>query len=159
MAANAVDPAVAKLLTSLPSAGADDWELSRIEAGIPRWPAEFGDTVLAPELGIYAIHISTTKGCYIGQEIVARIQARGHTNRRLCRLTARSGRESLVGAELLAEDGGAAVGRITSAADNGTDPGVAIALGFVRHEHAGPGRLLHTTNGVECLVLAERNST
>ncbi|MDE2127221.1 MAG: hypothetical protein KGJ62_11575 [Armatimonadetes bacterium] len=149
-AASAVHPLVARLKAAMPSASLSDWELCRIEAGIPRWPQEFGEAVLAPELGLDDTHISARKGCYIGQEIVARIQARGHTNRKLCRLTVRNAEESLVGQELLQEDKPAVVGRITSFADSRA--GGALALGFVRHEHAEPGTRLRTATGVECVL-------
>ena len=58
-------------------------ELLRIEAGIPKYGADMDSTVIALEAGLGPTHISLTKGCYVGQEIIARIDSRGHTNRAL----------------------------------------------------------------------------
>ncbi|MBC7809134.1 MAG: folate-binding protein YgfZ, partial [Akkermansiaceae bacterium] len=55
----------------------------RIEAGIPRFGVDMDKTVLAPEVRQDSRAVSYKKGCYIGQEIVARIDARGHTNKGL----------------------------------------------------------------------------
>lgn len=57
-------------------------EILRVEAGRPRYGADADDTNLPDELGLQAA-ISTTKGCYVGQEIVARLRTYGRVNRRL----------------------------------------------------------------------------
>ena len=57
-------------------------EALRVEAGLAAWGHELDETVLLPEAELDDA-VSYTKGCYIGQEIVARIAARGHTNRTL----------------------------------------------------------------------------
>ncbi len=72
---------------ALMSAGAvplsdEDAEALRVEAGIPAWGRELTPTMLLPETGMEDA-VSYTKGCYVGQEIVARLHARGHTNRAL----------------------------------------------------------------------------
>jgi folate-binding protein YgfZ len=105
-----------------PTLGADELERIRIEAGVPAWGKELDDTILPAEAGLDETHISFTKGCYPGQEPVARLHHRGHANRGL-RVLALEGAEP--GAEVLYE--GKAVGRVTSAA-----PGVALA--YVRVE-------------------------
>jgi folate-binding protein YgfZ len=61
----------------------DELELRRIEAGVPRWGRELDDRVLPAEAGLDRTHISFTKGCYPGQEPVARLHYRGHVNRTL----------------------------------------------------------------------------
>jgi tRNA-modifying protein YgfZ len=104
------------------AAGQDELEALRIEAGTPVWGKELDETVLPAEAGLDETHISFTKGCYPGQEPVARLQYRGHPNRRLRRLEvadARPGDEILHGEKV--------VGRVTSAV-----PG--RALGYVRRE-------------------------
>ena len=58
-------------------------EILRVEAGLPKFGADMDETTIALEAGLGPTHISLTKGCYIGQEIVARIDSRGHTNRAL----------------------------------------------------------------------------
>lgn len=97
-------------------------EALRIEAGTPAWGAELDETTLPAEAGLDETHISFTKGCYPGQEPVARLHYRGHPNRRLRVLEAadaRPGDEIVLGEKV--------VGRVTSAV-----PG--RALGYVRRE-------------------------
>ena len=98
----------------------DEAERARIEAGIPRWGAELDETILPAEAGLDRTHISFTKGCYPGQEPVARVHYRGHVNRALRVLEVGS---ASPGDEITHE--GKSVGRITSAV-----PG--LALGYVR---------------------------
>ncbi|HEY3351644.1 MAG TPA: glycine cleavage T C-terminal barrel domain-containing protein [Polyangia bacterium] len=63
--------------------GAEAFEVLRIEAGVPRCGADFGEDTLLLEAGLGADVVSMTKGCYIGQETVARQHSRGHLNRDL----------------------------------------------------------------------------
>src|SRR5206468_1491697 len=58
------------------------YETLRIEAGIPRYGVDMDETTIVPELGLDDL-ISYTKGCYIGQEIIARIHFRGHVAKML----------------------------------------------------------------------------
>ena len=104
-----------------PTATADELERARIEAGVPAWGKELDDTILPAEAGLDRTHISFTKGCYPGQEPVARLHYRGHVNRGLRVLKI----DAQPGAELRYE--GKVVGRVTSAV-----PGVALA--YVRNE-------------------------
>lgn len=99
-----------------PTAAPEDLERARIEAGVPAWGKEIDDSILPAEAGLDRTHISFTKGCYPGQEPVARLHYRGHANRglRVLRLDAEPG------AEIRYE--GKVVGRVTSAV-----PGVALA--------------------------------
>ena len=110
---------------------ADPGELEalRIEAGTPAWGKELDDTVLPAEAGLDETHISFTKGCYPGQEPVARLHHRGHPNRHLRVLEIP---EAKPGDELVYE--GKTVGRVTSAV-----PG--RALGYVRREVPAEARL------------------
>src|SRR5215211_4479375 len=64
-------------------AGADELERLRIEAGTPAWGKELDESVLPAEAGLDETHISFTKGCFPGQEPIARLHYRGHPNRRL----------------------------------------------------------------------------
>ena len=61
----------------------EDWNILRVERGLPLFGSELGPERLAPEAGQNARAISLEKGCFTGQEIVARIHYRGHVNRRL----------------------------------------------------------------------------
>jgi folate-binding protein YgfZ len=103
----------------------EEYERWRIEAGIPRWGRELDDRVLPAEAGLERTHISFSKGCYPGQEPIARQHYRGKVNRRL-RVLELEGRGTLEpDTELVYE--GKTVGRITSAAGG-------VALGYVRTE-------------------------
>jgi tRNA-modifying protein YgfZ len=102
--------------------GNEEYERWRIAAGIPRWGAEIDDRVLPAEAGLDETHVSFTKGCYPGQEPIARQHHRGKVNRRLRVLEVESARS---GDEIRVAD--KVVGRVTSAV-----PG--LALGYVRSE-------------------------
>jgi folate-binding protein YgfZ len=100
----------------------NELERLRIEAGTPVWGRELDETILPAEAGLDETHISFTKGCYPGQEPIARLHYRGRPNRRLRVLDvegASPGDEIFLGEK--------AVGRVTSAV-----PG--RALGYVRRE-------------------------
>jgi tRNA-modifying protein YgfZ len=103
--------------------GEEELERWRIEAGIPRWGREIDDQILPAEAGLDETHISFSKGCYPGQEPIARQRYRGKVNRRLRVLDVEG--DATPGTELVLDD--KKVGRITSAV-----PGV--ALGYVRTE-------------------------
>ena len=61
----------------------EELELRRIESGVPRWAHEIDDRILPAEAGLDATHVSFSKGCYPGQEPIARLHFRGHPNRGL----------------------------------------------------------------------------
>jgi aminomethyltransferase len=117
------EPAVEVLDADVePTLAGDELELLRIEAATPVWGKEIDEKVLPAEAGLDERSISYTKGCYPGQEPIARLHYRGHVNRRLRVLDVDSARP---GDEI--EHDGKVVGRVTSAV-----PG--RALGFVRVE-------------------------
>ena len=60
-----------------------EWEVARVEAGLPRFGVDFDDTMMPAEAGVVDRAVSFTKGCYPGQEPVARLRYRGHANRGL----------------------------------------------------------------------------
>ncbi len=101
-------------------------EAARIAAGIPRMGADLDDSVIPQEAFLELDAVSFTKGCFIGQELVCRIDSRGHVNRFLRHVVPPDSDVTLpVGAEIVV--GEKVVGSVTSAA-----PG--IAMGFVRRE-------------------------
>lgn len=106
-----------------PTMGADELERLRIEAGTPRYGNEIDDRVLPAEAGLDERAVSFTKGCYPGQEPVARQHHRGKVNRRL-RVLEVEGRPEPETAVVLGEKD---VGRVTSAVDG-------LALAYVRVE-------------------------
>lgn len=108
----------------------------RLEAGSPWFGADFDDRVIPHEAGIEQSHISYTKGCYTGQEIVERVRSRGRVNRRLTGLAFGGNGIPEPGARLLA--GQDEVGRVTSAAYSPRAQRT-IGLGYLRHEFREPG--------------------
>src|SRR5205085_709466 len=101
----------------------DDVERWRIESGVPRWGFELDDTILPAEAGLEETHISFSKGCYPGQEPIARQHYRGKVNRRLRVLEVDGAPAPETPVVLDGKD----VGRVTSAV-----PGLALA--YVRVE-------------------------
>jgi folate-binding protein YgfZ len=110
--------------------GEDELERLRILARTPRLGRELDDRVMPAEAGLEQRAISFTKGCYPGQEPVARLHFRGHPNRGLRVVAVDGGRLPAYDAELVHE--GKAVGRITSAARD-SEHGI-VALAYVRRE-------------------------
>lgn len=90
------------------------FEVARIESGIPKEPEDITESNILLETGLEQA-VSYTKGCYLGQEIIARIHWRGQPAKRLMGLNVDSDRVPLRGTELYAEDG-KKVGEITSSA-------------------------------------------
>jgi folate-binding protein YgfZ len=123
-------------------ADADALEILRIEAGTPRYGRELGEAVLPAEAGML-LAISTSKGCYTGQEIVARMASRGAPGHVLVGLALAGDRLPPAGAALTQD--GSRVGEVTSAARSARAG--AIALGFVRRAHATPGTKLELDGG------------
>jgi folate-binding protein YgfZ len=111
-----------------PTLDTEELELRRIEAGLPRWGREIDERVMPAEAGLDATHVSFTKGCYPGQEPVARLHYRGHPNRGLRVLELDELPEQ--DAELVHE--GKVVGRVTSAVRRAD--GSVAALAYVRRE-------------------------
>jgi len=111
-----------------PTLSEEELELRRIESGVPRWEREIDDRILPAEAGLDATHVSFSKGCYPGQEPVARLHFRGHPNRglRVLELDELPDRD----APLLHD--GREVGRVTSAALRAD--GTVVALAYVRTE-------------------------
>ena len=123
-------PAVEVLDAEPPAESADEEEFERLRilARTPRWGRELDDRVLPAEAGLEERAISFTKGCYPGQEPVARLHFRGHPNRTLRVLAIEAIEPPEYDAELVHED--KAVGRVTSAVRD-AEHGV-LALAYVR---------------------------
>jgi folate-binding protein YgfZ len=124
------EPAVEVLDAALePTLDTAALEARRIEAGTPVWGKEIDERVLPAEAGLVERAVSLTKGCYPGQEPIARLHHRGHANRALRVLRIES--QELPEADAEIRYGEKAVGRVTSAAR--ADGGV-VALAYVRAE-------------------------
>jgi folate-binding protein YgfZ len=124
-------------------------EVLRIENGFPDFGKDISTNNLPQELARDDIAISFTKGCYIGQETVARIDSLGRVNKLLVQLRFPAGDAPAIGTELLREQ--KVVGQITSVA---MSPGLAapIALGIVRRQEAAVGTELESSAGVVSVV-------
>jgi tRNA-modifying protein YgfZ len=130
-------------------------EILRIEAGRPRFGTDMDGTNLPDEVGLAAA-ISTTKGCYVGQEVVARLRTYGRVNRRLVRFRFEGG---VIGPgtalRRLEEETPARVeaGRVTSSA---VSPALGpIGLGFAFRDVAGGDRLTSVANAGDVAVVSE----
>jgi folate-binding protein YgfZ len=111
-----------------PTLSDEELELRRIESGVPRWAREVDDRILPAEAGLDETHVSFSKGCYPGQEPVARLHFRGHPNRELRVVEL----EEVPEYDASLQHDGREVGRVTSAARR--SDGTVVALAYVRTE-------------------------
>ncbi len=122
-------------------------EILRVEAGIPMLGRELDEEVLPPEAQLGRA-ISTDKGCYVGQEIVARLRARGQVNHLLVGFRLDSSELPAIDSRL--SSGGRATGEFTSIALSPTEG--PIALGYVRREHSESGTRVEFEGGHATVV-------
>lgn len=118
----------------------------RVRAGLPAAGSELAEAYIPLELGLWD-EVSFSKGCYTGQEIIARMESRGQLARMLMRLRPEGDVEPP--ADLLL--GGRVVGQLTSCA--AAPDGSRHALGVLRRSHAGEGTVLQTSGGIQVRVL------
>jgi tRNA-modifying protein YgfZ len=154
-----VGPGASAVLAGLERAGVERapdglWELVRVERGMPRAGRELTDDVLAEEAGLLGSHVHLDKGCYPGQETVARVHNLGQVQRRLAGLRFRpaggGGPDGLPepGTDLVADDGRRA-GQLRSVVDH---PRLGpIGLAYVRRV-VGTGRLVRAGDHVATVV-------
>ncbi len=128
---------------AVPSAG-EAFEAARIERGFPWFGRDITDRNLPQEIGRDRLAISFVKGCYLGQETVARIDALGHVNKTLVGVRFLGPTIPASGTELTV--GGQPAGLVTSASYS---PRLAapLALAFVRRGSNAPGARLHSAAG------------
>ena len=116
----------------------------RLEQGLPWFGYDFGEKQIPHEAGLQNSHISYTKGCYTGQEIVERVRSRGQVNRVRVSLWFEADEIPLAGATLLSD--GKEAGFVTRVGFSvARDAG--IGMGYVRREHANVGTVLQTNVG------------
>src|SRR6266511_366423 len=117
----------------------ETWELLRVERGVPRWGRELTDDVIAEEAGLLGSHVHLDKGCYPGQEAVARVHNLGQVQRRLAGVRFDGKELPPARTELTTEDGRRA-GQLRSGVHH---PELGpIALAYVRRMVV-PGQLVH----------------
>jgi folate-binding protein YgfZ len=130
------------------------WEAARIEAGVPVNGREVVDGTIAAEVGLVDRTVSFTKGCFTGQELVARLDARGSkVARRLCGVVVGPADDdpgaaagALVGAAVLSGDGGHEVGHLSSAAWS-PGFGAIVALATLHRRVSPPAGVLVAAGG------------
>ncbi|HUB06666.1 MAG TPA: glycine cleavage T C-terminal barrel domain-containing protein [Myxococcales bacterium] len=130
--------------------GFDATEILRVEAGRPRFGAELDEDTLPLEAGLERA-ISYDKGCYVGQEVIARMTYRGHANRKLAGLWL-EGTAPAAPSEALSRDG-KPVGEIRSSLVSARF-GRPVALAYVRRESLEPGTKLALASGRGATVTA-----
>jgi folate-binding protein YgfZ len=116
----------------------------RLEAGIPWFGYDFDDTMIPQEAAVEQTHLSFTKGCYTGQEIVERVRSRGHVNRRRAGVAFSGGEVPAAKTPLLAD--GVEVGRVTRAAFSYA-LNRPIGFAYLRREHSESGTKLTWAGG------------
>ena len=124
---------------SPPASPLSDWEPLRIARGLPLWGVDIGPDTLPPEAGFESDAISSTKGCYIGQEVISRLRSVGHVNRHLCILGSRLPPSTCPDFSLPAlcsSTDGKTVGSLTSLA---SAEGSVLALAMIQRSQADPG--------------------
>jgi folate-binding protein YgfZ len=116
----------------------------RLAQGVAWFGYDFGEKQIPHEAGLETTHISYTKGCYTGQEIVERVRSRGQVNRRRVELIF-DGASAPPSGEVLTADG-KEVGFVTRAAVPSFLE-CAIGMGYVRKDHHAPGTKLNWSGG------------
>jgi folate-binding protein YgfZ len=124
---------LAALVRGAPQVDAIVYDAWRIEQGVPVQPFDVDDKTIPQEAELERDAVSFTKGCFLGQELVCRIDTRGHVNRFLRRFHAIDGDWPASGAEVVVD--GKVVGALTSVAAPELPTG---ALGYVRREVSPP---------------------
>ena len=121
-------------------------EILRIEAGVPRYGIDMDETNVVTETALDDA-VSYTKGCYVGQEIIARIKYRGHVAKKLTGVMFEQQVNVVVGATIHSADGKEA-GRVTSVADS-PRLGRTIALAYLKYDYLAAGTSLRITSADE----------
>src|SRR5205823_9882893 len=129
--------------TGVPPIGRDAWEILRIEAGVPRFGPDMDEDTLALEVAPESA-ISFTKGCYVGQEVVARGTYVGQMRRKLAGIRVDGDQPPAHGDRVLKSD--REVGFVTSGTWSPT-LGSAIAIALLRIEEVAPTESLRIDRG------------
>jgi len=116
----------------------------RLVQGVPWFGYDFGEKQIPHEAGLESSHISYTKGCYTGQEIVERVRSRGQVNRRRVELLFAGEGVPDNSAELIVD--GKAVGYVTRAARSWFPP-CTLGMGYLGKEHRSVGSKVHWSGG------------
>jgi folate-binding protein YgfZ len=130
--------------------GYDALEILRIEAGVPRYGLDMDDTTVVTETNLDEA-VSYTKGCYVGQEIIARIKYRGHVAKKLRGLSF-DGPVIAAPQQIIKSADDKEIGHITSTTYS-PHLGQQIALGYVKYDHIAAGTTVKTEGGTPANVV------
>ena len=111
------------------------WDVLRLERAVPRFGVDFDEKTYPQEASLERRAVSFQKGCYLGQEVVCRLEMRGHVHRKLVAFVL-DGDAPAPGASVAV--GGDTVGAVTSAAVSGR-LGRAVGLAMLKYAHANVG--------------------
>lgn len=124
----------------VPRISAEALEVHRIRAGFPRMGVDIDHRTIPAEAEVVPFTVSFTKGCFTGQELVARMDSRGSTAPRYLRMLAFQGRAELAGGDQITNAEGADVGTVTSAAWDALAES-SVALGYIKRAVEMPGEV------------------
>jgi folate-binding protein YgfZ len=127
-------------------AGADALEILRVEAGVPRYGVDASDANVVLEVVDEDEAVSYTKGCYAGQEIIARIHWRGHVAKRLAGLVFDADAEPPADSRLRDPASGREAGRVTSSVYS-PRLRARVGLALVKYDFLEPGTELKVFDG------------
>jgi folate-binding protein YgfZ len=123
----------------------------RLAQGVPWFGYDFGEKQIPHEAGLQDSHISYTKGCYTGQEIVERVRSRGQVNRQRARLVFSGDVVPEANTALILD--GKEVGYVTRAARAwDSDPPRILGMAYVRKEATTPGTVLQWPGGTATIT-------
>jgi folate-binding protein YgfZ len=132
-------------------ASQSEWEALRVQRFLPRFGVDFGDKNYPQEASLEKIAVSFSKGCYLGQEVVCRLEMRGHVIKKLVPVRLEGSDLPGAGAEVRTAEG-KSVGTVSSAAFAEDGP---LALAMLRIDFASPGTKLEV-GGRQAVVLGPR---
>ena len=129
-------------------------EIARVEAGVPRFSADMDEETIPLEAGLTERALSFTKGCYVGQEVIARASYRGAVRRKLSGFRLPDAGALPTGRVVLFKTAGdtKSAGELTTTVQSPRFG--AIALGYARREHQAPETELVTADGRKAVVCA-----
>jgi folate-binding protein YgfZ len=114
-------------------AAESEWERLRIAAGVPAWGVDYSGQDTPHHAGLFGRAVATNKGCYLGQEVVCKVEMRGHVSQRIARLLLDSADGVVPGSPVTLADSGEPVGTVTSVAPQSPgDELVVFALARVK---------------------------
>lgn len=134
--------------------------IARIEAGTPLYNIDFGNESLPAETGVFEDRVSLTKGCYLGQEIVARLHSRGHPKQVLVAVKFESRPDESTGLPAQPESGSQLhadgvdepIGAVSSSSLSPMLGSVPVAFASVRYGSHAAGTVLRTSVGPHTLA-------